>query len=90
MFTFFTLVYLETCNLNVKILITILCTLPVTTCSAERSFSVLKRTKSPLQSTMTTERLTELSLLSIHRDIKIDINAAINEFGRDGPRLLTV
>lgn len=73
---------------NIKVLISILCTLPVTTCSAERSFSVLKRTKSSLRSAMSTERLAGLSLLSIHRDIPLDIDAAIDEFSRRCPRRL--
>lgn len=36
----------------------ILSILPITTCSAERSFSSLKRTKTPFRSSMTTERMT--------------------------------
>ena len=72
---------------NIKILITIMCTLPVTSCSAERSFSGLKRIKTPLRSSIT-ERLTGLTLLHIHHDIPIDISAAIDEFARRYPRRL--
>ena len=39
---------------NIKALLSILCTLPVTSCTAERSFSTLKRTKTPFRSSMTT------------------------------------
>ena len=42
-----------------------------------------------LCSSMTAERLTGLSLLSIHRDIKIDIDVAIDKFSRRCPRWLT-
>ena len=75
-----TLCQITSMNPNIKILITIMCTLPVTSCSAERSFSGLKRIKTPLRSSMITERLTGLTLLHIHHDILIDISAAIDEF----------
>ena len=64
----------------------ILCTLPVTSCSAERSFSALKRVKSSLRSSMGNERLSALTLLHIHRDIDIDITEVTNEFARRHPR----
>ena len=67
---------------------TSICTLPVTSCLAERSFSGLKRTKTAFRSSMATQRLTNLSLLSIHRDILVDIQAAIDEFSRRHPRRL--
>ena len=73
---------------NIKALIAIMCTLPVTSCSAERSFNGLKRIKTPFRSTMITERLTELTLLHIHRDIPVDICAAIDEFARRHPMML--
>ena len=41
---------------NIQVLITIMCTLPVTSCSAERSFSGLKRIKTPLRSSMIIDR----------------------------------
>lgn len=67
---------------NVKTLLKILCTLPVTSCSAERSFSELKRIKTPFRSAMTNIRLSGLALLYIHRDININIPAAIDDFAR--------
>lgn len=73
---------------NIKVLVSILCTLPVTSCSAERSFSGLKRIKSAIRSSMTTERLSGLTLLHLHRDIPIDIQTAIDEFSRRHPRQL--
>ena len=73
---------------NIKKLVSILCTLPVTSCSAERSFSGLKRIKTALRSSMGTERLTGLSLLHLHHDIPVDISAAIDEFARCHPRRL--
>ena len=41
-------------------------TLPVTSCSSERSFSNLKRIKTYLRSTCGNERLTSLALMHIH------------------------
>ena len=62
---------------NITALIKILCTLPVTTCTAERSFSSLKSSKTPFRSTTTNTRLTELTLLHVHRDISIDLEATL-------------
>ena len=42
---------------NIRELLRILCTLPVTSCSAERSFSGLKRIKTAMRSTMIVSRL---------------------------------
>ncbi len=63
---------------NIKALITILCTLPVTSCIAERSFSGLKRVKTNLQSAMFNERLSNLTLLHIHQDIPVNIEEVID------------
>ena len=71
---------------NITALIKILCTLPVTTCTAERSSSSLKRSKTPFRSTMTNTRLTGLTLLHVHRDIPIDLEAALDKFARLYPR----
>ena len=46
-----------------------LVTIGVTTASAERSFSSLRRVKTYLRSTMSQERLNNLSLIHIERDI---------------------
>lgn len=51
---------------NVKCMFLLFLTLPVTTCSCERSFSALRRLKTWLRSTMGDERLSSLALL--HED----------------------
>ena len=71
---------------NMRAMVSILCTLPVTTCSAERSFSGLKRIKTAFRSCMSTERLLGLTLLHVHRDISINIAAAVDEFSHSQPR----
>ena len=58
---------------NASVLLTVLATLPVTTCSAERSFSVLRILKTYLRARMGEERLTGLALMYIHSDLKIDL-----------------
>ncbi|XP_050500951.1 uncharacterized protein LOC126880918 [Diabrotica virgifera virgifera] len=63
-------------------LIQIISVMPVSVASAERSFSTLKRLKSWLPSTMCQERLVGLSLLNIHRDIEINIDAVIDRFSK--------
>ena len=73
---------------NITVLLQILCTLPVTSCTSERAFSGLKRIKTPLRSTMGNERLSSLSLVHLHRDIAINIDEMIDEFARRYPRRL--
>jgi len=59
---------------NIHKLLTTLATLPITTASAERSFSTtLCRLKAYLRSTMSSERLTMIALLNIHPDIEIEL-----------------
>ena len=57
-------------------------TVPVTSCSAERSFSGLKRLKTYLRSTMGQARLNHLALLNCHRDIAqdLDLEVIANDF----------
>ena len=71
---------------NIKALVTVVCTLPVTSCSAERSFNGLKRIKTVVRSTMGNERLSSLALLHIHQDIPVDVEEVIDEFARRHPR----
>jgi hypothetical protein len=54
---------------NLRIMLQTLATLPVSAASAERTFSVLKRVKSYLRSTMSSQRLCGLAHLSINRDL---------------------
>ena len=57
-------------------------TIPLTTCTSERSFSTLRRLKSYLRSTMSQKRLNHTVLLHTHKDCtdKLDINAVASEF----------
>ncbi|XP_042212444.1 52 kDa repressor of the inhibitor of the protein kinase-like [Homarus americanus] len=71
---------------NIRMLLTILCTLPVTTYSTERSFSALKSIKTNIRSAIGTARLSILSLLHIHRDISVEVSDIIDIFARRNPR----
>jgi len=67
---------------NLSISLRILLTMPVTVATGERSFSKLKVIKNYLRSTMKQERLTNLSIISIEREISknLDITDIVNEF----------
>lgn len=65
---------------NIRRLLHIFCTLPVTACTVERAFSTLKVLKSYLRNSMTDERLTGLALMYIHPEIEIDLETVIDRF----------
>lgn len=58
----------------------ILLTMPVATATAERSFSVLRRIKNFLRTTMGESRLSSLGLMHIHREIDINVEDVVDEF----------
>lgn len=61
-------------------LLKILATLPSSTCTAERSFSTLRRLKTYLRNTMKADRLTGLALLNIHRAVEVNFDAVVERF----------
>lgn len=73
---------------NIYVLLKIFSTLPVTTCTPERTFSTLKRLKTYLRNSCNEERLTGLALMSVHRDINIDNEEIINTFAIEKSRKL--
>ncbi|KAF0710852.1 52 kDa repressor of the inhibitor of the protein kinase-like [Aphis craccivora] len=72
-----------------KTLLQLFATIPVTTASAERSFSSLRRLKNYLRSTMGQERLNSLAVLNIHKNIPINIDEVINIFSRSSRKIKT-
>lgn len=68
--------------LNVEIALRIFLTLMITNCTAERSFSQLKRIKNHLRTTLGQDKLESLSLLCIEADIlrKISFHEVLKEF----------
>jgi hypothetical protein len=59
---------------NITTLMKIFATLPVSTATAERSFSTLRRLKTYLRTSMGEDRLNGLALMSIHRNIAGNID----------------
>ena len=62
----------------------ILAVIPATSCSAERSFSTLRRLKTYLRSTMGQQRVSNIALINIERASLIfqDMDRIIDIFGR--------
>ncbi|CAH2011575.1 unnamed protein product [Acanthoscelides obtectus] len=60
---------------SIKKLLIILATLSVSTVTPERSFSTLKRLKTYLRNKMGDERLTGLALMSVHRDLAVELDS---------------
>lgn len=64
-------------------------TLPITTATAERSFSTLRRLKSYLRSTTSQNRLNGLAHLSIHREIEVTPDQVLDVMAKK-PRKLSI
>ena len=71
-------------------LIKVAMTIPVTSATAEHSFSVLKRIKTYLRATIGQERLTHLAVLLIERELSknIDLDSVIDHFHAMHPRCM--
>ncbi|KAJ7332951.1 hypothetical protein JRQ81_015131 [Phrynocephalus forsythii] len=65
---------------NLSISLRIYLTVPVTVAEGERSFSKLKLIKNYLRSTMSQERLSNLAMLSIEKEVAIDTSDLIKCF----------
>lgn len=72
---------------NIHILLKILCTLPISVATAERSFSCLRRLKPYLRNTMGEERLSALAVLNVHDDINIESDEVLSVFKRSNRRI---
>src|SRR6218665_167455 len=66
--------------INIRHLLRIAATFPLTSCSAERCFSAMKILKTRLCSTMSDERLSGLAMMYLHKDTDISIESVINNF----------
>ncbi|XP_044869697.1 zinc finger MYM-type protein 1-like [Mauremys mutica] len=67
---------------EVTILLKLFYTIPTTTCTAERSFSCLRRLKNYLRTTMSQERLNHLTFLHVHKNFtsELDIASLLDDF----------
>jgi hypothetical protein len=73
---------------NIEVAIRIFLCTPATNCTAERSFSCLKRVKNYLRSRMVEDRLNALAILAIESDLLqgIDYDEIIDRFARQQTR----
>ena len=62
---------------NLHNMFSVLLTMSVSSVSAERSFSALRRLITYMRFTMASDRLTALALFNIHKDIALDIDKAL-------------
>lgn len=76
------------CYPNIERLLIIYGTIPITTCTAERSFSSIKRIKTYLRSVMGENRLNGLALMNIHPEITFLPEEVIDMYAKTHPRRL--
>ncbi|KAI6659883.1 52 kDa repressor of the inhibitor of the protein kinase-like [Oopsacas minuta] len=65
---------------NIYSALAIVATMLVSTATAERSFSTLKRLKTCLRNTMCQSRLTGLALMHLHKNIDVDVELVLLDF----------
>lgn len=65
---------------NMNVLLKILCILPITTASVERSFSTLGRLKTYVTNHCGNVRLTGLALMTIYRNIPLNVDDVVSKF----------
>lgn len=75
---------------NIRQLLLVGCVSPIGSSEAERSFSVLRRTKTHLRSTMSEERLAGLSMMAIHHKEALNLSTEhlVEQFVKANPRRL--
>ena len=73
---------------NIKVVLIHFLTLPVTTCSVERSFSEMRLLKTWLRSTMTDTRLSSLALMHLQYDEEIPFKELIKKWSQVKSRLI--
>ena len=71
---------------NIFIILQIVATIPVTSCSCERSISSLRNLKNYLRNTMGVERLNGLALMHTHREMELNLKEIIDLFATGHPR----
>ena len=71
---------------NIRKLLHIISTLPVTSCECEWSISVLRRLKSYLRTTMGQQRMTGLALMHIKYGMDLNLDEIVSIFARQHPQ----
>ena len=75
---------------NIHNIFRVFLTLPISTATAECSFSYLQRLKTRLCSTMTESWLSGLALMHLHQDVPLDTSKVLEEWDRHGNRRITL
>jgi hypothetical protein len=70
----------ETTFINMWLFVKMQCHKNYGSATAERSFSVLRRLKTYVRSTMNNDRLSSLVLMHIHRDFSMDLDKVMEKF----------
>ena len=73
---------------NIHSLLAMACTLPITSAEAERSFSLLRRIKTYTRSTLASEHLSDLAVMSMHYSERISVDEILHAFIQAHPRRL--
>lgn len=83
------IIHVQDCFPTIASLLRVLLTLPVSTATPERTFSTLGRIFSDRRQNMTTERLSNLAVLSTHfkEASEINLEDAVNIFAASNRRL---
>ncbi len=55
-------------------------TMPVSSTTCERTFSKMKKIKTTVRSTMTDDRLSDLCILAVERDMDVNFEQLIDDF----------
>lgn len=71
---------------NIRTLLRVLATLPVSVATAERSFSSLRRIKTWIRSWCGEKRLNGLALLNVHRDVNVDQQKVVDRYAQGARR----
>ena len=75
---------------NIHTILRIMLTLPVITCTCERSMSVLNRVKSFNQTTQLDDRLTGLCIICAYRDVEINWDKVMNTYANKNHRQMAL
>ena len=71
---------------NIKTLLQLACTIPVSSNACERSNSALRRLHTYNRASMGEERLSNLALVHVHYGKKVNLNDVIDLFAKKHPR----
>ena len=72
---------------NITAILQLLMTLPVGSCCCERSFSTMRRLRTWQRSSMAESRFNGLALMSIHKDITVELDAVLRRFDTGNRRI---